>query len=448
MEIAAELRPMLRLAAPLAASELGWMAMGIADTMMVARVSDAAVGAVSIGGTLFYTVGIFGTGLMLGLDTLVSQAFGAGDREDCHRSLIGALYFAAPLAPALMAVVWTFAPLLRLCGINPEVLRETGPYLNALVWSTPPLILYFALRRYLQGINQVRPIVFALVTANLVNIACNWILDYGNLGAPAMGAVGAGWSTTVARLYMAGVLGGYIIWNESGDRHGLFAARWRVDLARIAQLLRLGLPAALQILVEIGVFAAATTLAGRLEPASLAAHQIALTVVSATFMVVLGISSAAAVRVGQAIGQGDPAAAARSGWTALGLGVVFMSLAALTLLLIPGLILQAYTPDPRVIRIGTTLLAVGAAWQIFDGLQGVATGALRGAGDTRTPMIWHLGAYWLIGLPLGYYLCFGRGWGVAGLWTGLCLALTIIGTALVVAWRRTAVRAVATLAIA
>ncbi|MEO7145565.1 MAG: MATE family efflux transporter, partial [Bryobacteraceae bacterium] len=420
--------------------------MGIVDTMMVGRVSAAAVGAVSIGGTLFYTIALLGVGIVLGLDTLISQSYGAGDLEDCHRSLINALYLILPLVPILMAAVLAWVPLLGWFGINPEVLRETIPYLKALAWSIPPLLLYFVLRRYLQGMNLVHPVMFALVSANLVNAVCDWAFIYGHLGARAMGAEGAGWATCLARVYMALVLVGYVIWFEMRHRIGLFAASLRFDAARVRRLLALGVPAALQIVLEVGVFAAATTLAGRLEPAALAAHQIAMNVVSTTFVVALGLGAAAAVRVGQALGRGDAEAASHAGWAAIALGAAFMTSTACAMLAVPALIVRAYTNEPDVIRIGATLLAVGAAFQIFDGLQGVATGALRGAGDTRTPMFCHLVGYWAIGLPLGYYLCFHLGWGITGLWIGLCVALILIGSVLVPAWRRTIAGEIARLA--
>ncbi len=174
---------MLRLATPLVIAELGWMGMGVVDTMMVGRVSAEAMGAVSLGSVLFYAVAIFGSGLMLGLDTLVSQAYGARRFMDCHRAVLGAIYFSLPLTPLLMGLVWCWVPLLVRFGIHPAVLREAIPYLRAIMWSTFPLLLYFALRRYLQAMNRTTPIMFALITANLVNVAGNWILVYGHFGA-------------------------------------------------------------------------------------------------------------------------------------------------------------------------------------------------------------------------------------------------------------------------
>ncbi|HYM11397.1 MAG TPA: MATE family efflux transporter [Bryobacterales bacterium] len=435
-DLKAELRPMVRLAWPLVLAEMGWVFMGIVDTMMVGRVSAAAIGAVSLGSMLFYTVAIFGTGLMLGLDTLVSRSFGAGDINDCHRSLLNGVYLGLAATPALMGIVWLEGPLLRRLGIHPAVLREAIPFLQALNWSTIPLLLYSAFRRYLQAMNLVKPVLFALISANVVNAVGDWALIYGHWGARAMGAEGSAWATVAARAYMAAVLLGYIFYHDRRCQTGLQTTPLAPDGARMRRLFGLGLPAAMQIALEIGVFAVVTALIGRLNPASLAAHQIAMNVVTFTYMVPLGISAAAAVRVGQALGRRDPRAAGHSGWTAIALGAGFMTLAGIALVAGPRLIVRVFTPDPAVMKLGVTLLAVGAMFQLFDGVQTVSTGALRGAGDTRTPMVTHLIAYWGVGLPVGAFLCFRLGWGVAGLWAGLCLALILIGIVLGTAWRR------------
>jgi len=427
---------MLRLAGPLVMAELGWMGMGIVDTMMVGRVGAEAIGAVSLGSVLFYTVAIFGSGLMFGLDTLVSQSFGAGKLMDCHRSLVSAIYFSLPLAPALMLLTWCWVPLLGRFGIHPAVWHQTAPYLRALGWSTFPLLFYFALRRYLQAMNRVTPIMFALVTANLVNLVGNWILVYGHFGARAMGAEGSGWATCLSRAYMVAVLMIYMFYDAAVNRTGLLHAPLAPDFARMRALIELGFPAASQLSVEIGVFAAATALIGTLDPISLAAHQIAINTASLTYMVPLGISSAAAVRVGQALGRGDVHAAGRSGWTAMALGAGFMAAAAVVLISVPEYVARVFTTDRAVIRTAVALLAIAALFQLFDGIQTVATGALRGTGDTRAPMLCHMLLYWLLGLPLGYVLCFGLGWGAAGLWIGLCVALILIGLVLLVLWTR------------
>jgi multidrug resistance protein, MATE family len=429
---------MLRLAVPIVLAELGWMTMGIVDTIMVGhqRESAVAIGAVSLSSILYYVVAIFGTGLMLGLDTLVSQSYGAGDVEDTHRSLVNGVYLSLAVTPVLMGLVWLWEPIVRLLGIPAPLTAQAVPYLRALNWGTLPLLLYFAFRRYLQGVNLVKPVMFSLISANIVNFFGNWALIYGHWGFRALGTVGSGWSTCWARVYMAVVLMGYAFYHGTRHKTGLRRVSRRPHLPRVWELLALGFPAASQIGVELGVFGLATMLIGKLGALPLAGHQIAMNTISFTYMVPLGISSAAAVRVGQALGRRDSHGASRAGWTALMLGASFMACMALMLSLAPTYIARIYTPDPAVIRAASSLLMIAAFFQLFDGLQAVATGALRGAGDTRTALICHLMYYWAVGLPLGAYLCFHAGWGARGLWTGLCVALILIGSTLLYAWRR------------
>jgi MATE family multidrug resistance protein len=436
-EIRQEFGPMLRLAGPMALTELGWLTMAFVDTVMVGRLPDSAtaLGAVSVGSTLFYTIGIFGSGIMLGLDTLVAQAYGVRNLEECHHTMWNALYLAFILSPLIMGAALACVPLFPHFGLAPTLVAQTVPFLKALVWSTLPLALYFVLRRYLQSMGIVKPVVFALISANLVNLAGNWALVYGHLGFPRMGVPGAGWATCVSRVYMTLVLAAAAVYYDRKRQSGLWHASRRMEWARLRQLLHLGLPAALQLLMEIGGFTCATILIAKLGAVPLAGHQIALNVASFTYMVPLGIGSAAAIRVGHAIGARDLAAAARAGWTALLLGMGFMSCAGLALLLFSRPIARIYSTQVEVVSAGTTLLLVAAVFQLFDGLQAVATGALRGAGNTRTPFLANLVAYWVIGLPLGGWLCFRMKLGAVGMWIGLCLALVSIGCVLTVVWQ-------------
>ncbi|MFL6280090.1 MAG: MATE family efflux transporter [Vicinamibacterales bacterium] len=450
-----EFRPMFTLAGPVVMAELGWMTMGLVDTLMVGRIGPEAIGAVGIGSSLFMGVCIFAMGLLLGLDTLVSHAFGGGRIDECHRWLAYGMTLSLILSIPVTLIVLALSSALGRWGLDPTVLHLTQPYLTALAWSIPPLLLYASFRRYLQGMGVVRPVMIALVLANVLNAFVNWLLIFGRMGAPAMGVRGSAWATVVARIVMAGVLLAVIVYRE----RSLITARLprlrrkhsasslardspprSIELAPMRRLLALGLPAATQVTLEVGVFAAATALAGRLAPAALAAHQIAVNFAALTFMVPLGIASAGAVRVGHAVGRLDYAGAARSGWTAILFGVAFMSCAAAAFLLIPRLLIGAFTNDSAVLSIGVSLLFVGAIFQLFDGVQGVSTGVLRGLGDTRTPMLWNLVGHWFIGLPLGYTLCFVAGFGVVGLWWGLSAGLMICAIALLTAWSRQAAR--------
>jgi len=427
---------MLALAAPVVLAELGWVTMGIVDTVMVGSLGASAIGAVGLSSMLFFAVTVFAMGLLLGLDPLVAQNFGAGRIDECHRWLIDGIWLSMLVAFPTVAVVYGMRASMDLWGLPADVLPLVRPYIAILTWSLPPLLLYVSFRRYLQAMNIVRPVTIALVTANVVNALANWILIHGHWGAPALGLPGSAVATLVARIYMAAFLFAVIVRHEAHTTPRLRDTPMGLDLSRVRRLFALGLPAAGQMVFEVGVFAAATALAGRVSATALAAHQIALNMAALTFMVPFGISSAAAVRVGQAVGRQDPHGAMRAGWTAIAIGVGFMAAAAAVFLLVPGALIRAFTSDPDVVTIGTALLFVAAVFQLFDGLQGVATGALRGLADTHTAMLWNLGGHWLFGLPLGYALCFYWGYGVVGLWWGLSAGLMICGIALLAVWMK------------
>ena len=421
---------MLSLAIPVVVAEVGWVAMQIVDIAMVGQLGPASIGAVGVGSALFFASAVIGMGLLLGLDTVVAQAFGAGQIPDCRAWLRHGLLLALLLALPLTTAVLLGADHLGAWGFDPTVLDLTSSYLRVVGWSMLPLLLFTALRRYLQAVGIVTPVMAALVSANVINALVNWLLVFGHGGFPALGVEGAAWATCVSRVYLVAVLA-VAVWRVNPS-----TTRSRLEAARFRRLFRLGWPAAVQMLLEFGVFGAATVLAGRLEPRQLAAHQIVLNLASLTFMVPLGVSAAGAVRVGHAVGAGDLAGARRAGWAALGIGAVFMGAAALTFVTVPRLILGRFTQDVDVIETGVLLLLVAAVFQLFDGLQGVATGVLRGLGDTRTPMLANLAGHWLVGLPVGYTLCFWWGWGVVGLWIGLSIGLILVGIALVPVWHR------------
>jgi multidrug resistance protein, MATE family len=427
---------MLRLALPVIAAELGWMGMGVVDTLMVGPLGPAAIGAVGVGNSLHFSFAIFGMGLLLGLDTLVSQSYGAGRHADCHRWLFHGLALAAMvLTPLMLLNAATLVAIPRL-GFHPEVEPLLRDYFSVILWSTPPLMFYASFRRYLQGMHAVTPIMFALVSANAVNAVVNWALIYGHLGFPALGVAGAAWATVLSRCYMAAALLIAILRRERWTWSDVQTLRRGIERAWLARVLRLGFPAASQITLEVGVFAATTALAGMLTPVASASHQIAINFAAVTFMIPLGLSSAGAVRVGHAIGAGDPRRAAGAGWAAILLGVVFMVTMALLFIAMPRALISLFSRDEAVVSLGASLLMVGAFFQLFDGLQGVATGVLRGVGETRVPMIANFAAHWLFGLPLGYTLCFSLGVGVIGLWIGLSAGLLVVGVVLVALWAR------------
>ncbi len=438
-QLRAEVRPLLWLAVPVVLGELAWMMMGVVDTMMVGRVSAEHLGALSIGRVVFMTIAVFGVGLLLGLDTLVSRSFGAGNLADCRHSLAQGTWLAVLLTLPLTLLYRAGFPLLVWVGVEPSVLDETWGYMGALTWAMLPVLLYTAFRRYLQAVNLVRPVMAALISANLVNVALNWVLIFGHLGAPALGVTGAGWATVASMVYLALFLWVVIRWSRR-ERPGRRGASRRVnlrpDVSRLKELLALGLPASLQISLEVAVFAIAGVLAGRFGAVPLSAHHVALTAASVTYMVPLGISSAAAVRVGHGLGRDRPTEAASAGWAAVAVAGLFMLLPAAAFTLVPARVGGLFTDEIAVIATAVPLFYCAAAFQFFDGVCVSAIGALRGAGDTRGPMIWTVVGYWLCALPAAYLLAFAAGLGVLGLWIGLCIGLIVVASLVLPQWAR------------
>lgn len=441
--IRSEFLPMLKIAVPVVLAELGWMTMGVVDTIMVGPLGPEAISAAGVGNSMHIAFAIFGMAVMLGLDTLVSQAYGARDIRACHRWFFDGLTLAGLMAVPIMLIlvgVWFAIPVLGFHGAVRPLLES---YFGVMILSTPFLLAYAVCRRYLQGMHAAMPVMFALITANMINAAANWVLIYGHFGVPALGIKGAAWATVISRAYMLFSLLFAVWWidrqraAEAGiEHHGLWDVERAVDVTRLRQLLTLGLPAASQMGAEVGVFALATALSGTLDPISSASHQIALNLAGVAFMIPLGLGSAGAVRVGHAVGAGDRLRASAAGWTAILMATAFMVVAASTFVIMPRQLIGWFSQDPSVLSVGTSLLLLAAVFQLFDGIQGVITGTLRGIGDTHTPMKVNLVAHWLLGLPTSYLLCFVFGWGVYGLWVGLSLGLIVTGIVLFGVWSK------------
>lgn len=434
-QIRCEMPSLLRLAVPIVMGEVGWMSMNFVDVAMIGRVGPTALAAVSLGSAVFIVFAVVCEGLLLGTDSLVSQEFGAGRLEECFRTLWAGAQLALPLGVLCALLVAASGWLLLPMGIAPEIVRQAIPFLYAMAWGLPPLIGFVAIRVFLQGTHCVKIVAFAMISANLINFAGNYALIYGHFGLPALGATGSGISTTLARSYMLCVLFGYLLWRNHHERWHLPHYARHFYFERIVKIVCLGAPAATQIALEVAVFSASTLVAGRLGAVAVSGHQIALIMASLTFMVPLGVAQATSVRVGNAIGRRDAEAANVSGWSGLALSASFMSCSAIVLWTLPLPIVHIFTYDPEVAKIGVRLLAIAAVFQFFDGVQVTAIGALRGSGNTRIAMITDFAGWWLVGLPLGAWLCFGLGWGVRGLWFGLCAGLISIGCVLAVAWR-------------
>jgi MATE family multidrug resistance protein len=451
-DVRSELPALIHLAVPLIAGELGWMAMSLVDTVMLGHLPDSALAmaAAALAQVLFNTLCFGVGGVLLGLDSLISQAIGAKEQTQANRWLLHGLVMAVALS-ALLGVLFGFGPaLMRQMPIEPAILKLAVPAMQGLNYGTLPLLLYFTLRRYLQATNHGRPIAFALISANLINAAADWLLIFGHrwsvfghaLAVPAFGVVGSSWSTSFARFYLMLVLVAATLWLDRKHSYGLRKVSRAIEYQHLRKLFLLGAPAGASIFVEIAIFALVTSLIATFGRHSLAGHEIALQCASTTFMVPFAISSATSVRVGHAIGRMRIGAAkianvAAAGWSGIGAGAGIMLVASVIFLSIPAQIARIFTPDTGVIAAAVPLLLIAAGFQFFDGIQITASGALRGAGNTTTGLWTQLVCYWLIGMPLGALLGFREKLGAAGLWWGLLIALTGAAIVLLWSWQKT-----------
>jgi MATE family multidrug resistance protein len=404
--------------------QVGIMAMGTVDTLMVGHVSGRVLAAVALGNIYFFNVSIFGTGTLMALDPLVSQAVGANDgpaiARATQRGAILGMGIALITGLLLLPAAWVF----RAFHQPPEIVEDAASYLVISSAGVIPFFAFVVFRQTLQALGRVAPIVWVIVLANLLNAALNWVFVYGHLGAPAMYARGSAIATVFARWSMAIVLA-LLARRELGPR--LFPVRRdAADRVALWSMLKLGAPIGAQQMLEAAAFGAIGLLMGVLGMQELAAHQVAITLAALTFMVPLGVGSAASVRVGRAIGAGDAAGARAAAHAAYICGVGFMCLTALVFLLAPGRLAALMTNDASVVAIAATLIPVAGLFQVFDGGQAVGAGVLRGIGDTRAPLISMVAGYWLLGLPISVWLGFRTRLGAVGLWYGFVVSLGIV----------------------
>ena len=426
---AQELKELLRLALPVAGVQVGLMLMGVVDTIMVGHVSPEDLAAVALGNIYFFAGAIFGMGLLFSLDPVVSQAVGAGDEEAQARAVQRGLVLALVLSGLTGLILLLAEPVFVLARQPEAVIPRAAGYAVATIPGVLPFYGFIVLRQTLQAQGRVNPILAAIVVANLLNVFFNWVLVYGNLGMPAMGAVGSGWASSLSRFVMAGTLVA-VTWGSF--RHKL--RPWRPETLRLrpmVRMVRLGAPIGVQMGMEYGAFGLAGVLMGVLGTVSMAGHQIALNLASLTFMVPVGISQATAVLVGRGVGAQDPDRARRAALGGVLVGGGFMTLPMMIFLTLPGPLARLYSSDAAVVALAATLLPIAGVFQVADGVQVVAAGVLRGVGDTRVPMVLNLLGFWLVGLPVGVYLAFPRLMGPRGLWWGLALGLGVVAVLLV-----------------
>jgi MATE family multidrug resistance protein len=422
--------PLFRLALPIIAVNLGMSLMGAVDTLMVGRVSAEALAAVAIGNVAFFAVAMLGVGIVLSLDPVISQALGADDTRGIALGVQRGVALAVMLAIPLGALLVFAEPAADLLGQPDEILHDVGTYTTILAPSVLPFLLFTVGRQTLQALHRVAPVVWVILLANLANVGLNQWLIFGGWGLPALGVAGSAWATLLSRVLMVVAL--VII-----ARRDLFPLLrpWHRDAIRagaLGRLLRIGIPIALHIEVEFVTFGAVAMLMGSFGTMQVASHQIALNLASLTFMVPMGVGMGAAVMVGRAVGQGDPRAARASARAALLLGVGFMSCTALLFLAVPAFLARLYSNDAMVVAFAATLIPLAGVFQVFDGIQVVAAGILRGLGDTRVPMIIGVIGFAVVGLGSSLVLAYRTPLGAVGLWWGLVIGLATVALVLLV----------------
>ncbi|HAR43092.1 MAG TPA: hypothetical protein DCS07_10770 [Bdellovibrionales bacterium] len=431
----------IRLGIPIAFAHLANMLMQIVDMVFVGKLGPEALGGLSIGNAVFAMVMVSGIGFLLGLDYFISHALGAGKQDEANGLLIQGLYLATWVSLPSILIMYVASFFYEPFGIPAGVSSVGQNYLQIMAVSLWPWLLFTVCRQFLQSMGAATPVLVILLLANIVNAAGNWLFVFGNWNFPELGASGSALATGIARVFMMASIMGYILYMNRKWKLGINTAPRRFSWPKFKMLVRMGAPAGGQLLIEVAVFAFSTLLAGKLGAISLSAHHIVLQIASVTFMIPLGIASATAVLVARSVGAGKPALASQYGWKGIIIGTSFMAICGLVLILIPSPLLRVFTADDSVIAVGSQLIFYAALFQIFDGAQVVGSGALRGIGNTRAPLIANFIGHWIIGLPVGATLCFFYGEGVSGLWIGLTLGLTIVSFSLVWLWKNSKNRA-------
>ena len=429
---------MLTLALPLVGAGLAQMAIFTTDVLLIGRLGAEALAAGSLGASLVFTVGFFGLGVMSAVAAIVAQARGGRDVRVARRTLRQGLWVGTAIWLPTAAVLWWTEPLLLMLGQDAAVSAATQPYVRACLPGLLPMLWLAALRSFLSALSRPRAVLVTTLIGVAVNALLAWTLIFGHFGAPTLGLFGAGLAASGVNLTMFLAVAVFVQTDRRLRRYHLFGRIWRADWPRFREILRVGLPAGGTMLMEVGVFTAAVFLQGLISTASLAAHQIAVQAAAITFMVPMGLSQAATVRVGLAAGVGDARGVRLAGWTALALGMGFMALAAAMFVLVPHWIVAAFI-DPElagnaaVFDLAVSFLAIAAAFQLVDGAQSIGAGALRGLKDTRVPMLYAIVGYWGVGFVAAVIFGFALDLDGFGIWIGLGLGLAAVAGLMV--WR-------------
>lgn len=420
----------ITLAVPMMLSQLGHVMVGVADSAMVGQLGTIPLAAVSLGNSIFAIILTFGIGISYAITPLIAAADGKKHYQRSGKIFKHGLYINLVAGILLYFLSFGITYVLPFLDQPEEVAILAGPYLNVIGLSLIPFMIFQSFRQFAEGLSLTKTAMYITVGSNLLNVGLNYILIYGKFGFPAMGLFGAGLATLISRVVMAILMGVYIF------KAGVFQPyieklRWKGFSKKLCKrMLKLGLPTGLQFVFEVGAFSAAAIMAGWLGAIQLAAHQIAISLTSVSYMMASGISAAATVRVGNQLGLNDIPKLRIAGFTSFIMALAFMSVACLGFALGRNFLPSLYVDELEVIQIASTLLVIAAIFQLFDGIQVVALGALRGLEDVKMPTVVAIVAYWIIGLPLGYVMGFELGLGVKGIWYGLLTGLVLTAVSL------------------
>jgi MATE family multidrug resistance protein len=433
-----ELRSLLGLTGPLAAGLLAEMAMSFTDMVVVGRLGSLQLAAVGLGANLLIAATLVAMGVLSVVGVLAAQAHGSGDDPAVARIVHQSFFLASLISVPVMIAGFFPAPVLRLLGQEPAVIALAQDYLRAAVWSFLPYLYFTALRNFVAALAQARAVMVVTLAAVACNLLLNWVLVFGRLGLPALGVAGSGIATSIVCWLMAVALGLHVTYARPFRAYRVLGGAWAVEPGLLADILRLGIPPGLVQAVETVLFTGVTVLMGVLGAWVLAAHNVAAGIASIAYMIPSALAQAASMRVAHAIGQGDPLRARGVGLLAIGAGTLYMAGVAVVMWAAPAAIASIYldAADPTnagALALAVHLLAIAAVFQVVDGIQVIATGALRGLRDTTASLIVGLLCFWLIGLGGGYVLAFPLRGGGPGLWWAVALGLAV--AALLLTWR-------------
>lgn len=425
-----------RLAAPLVGGQVAHVGLSFVDTLMAGRLGPAELAAVALGSSVWSAIFLFSMGVLMAVPPSVAQLMGSDRRERIAPMARQALWLALGLSLVAMGVAANLRPLLEALEVEPEIVPTVVGYLRALSLGIPALCGYLVLRFLSEGMGASRPTLYFGWIGLPVNVFANWVFMYGHFGLPALGAVGCGYATAVVWWAQLAGLALYVARRSRYRGLELFSRLEPPDARRIRELLGIGLPIGVALFIEGSLFSVVALLIGSLGAEAVAGHQVAINFAALTFMVPLGISMAITVRVGFAVGRGDPVGARRAAFAGSALALSSQVISASVMIFLPHQVARIYTDDPGVIAMAVSLLSLAAIFQLSDGVQVSAAGALRGLKDTRTPMLMTVVAYWLVGLPVGWILGFRFGLGAEGMWIGLIAGLSVAALLLAVRFQR------------